>query len=184
MATACVKLHEKALVLPAGVEHLSLRAVVVLRVSDVRLDEHAAALESLRHLERAPTLRNAGADRAGHPCPQRTAGLGAPRAHGDDPAERIRAVRDGPWAARDVDALDDGGIEEGAARPDPAFGGDSAAVDQEQRPAAGKPTDGGHGGMSFGDLVDARDGLERLHEVLGIAPRDLRARQNRRRRPG
>ena len=175
---------EKALILPAGVEHFPFRAVVVLGVAHVRLDEHAALCEALRHLERPAALRHARADGAGDPCPQRTVRLRATRADRDDAAERIGAVGDRPRTARHVDAFDDRGIEERGARAHAALGGDAAAIDQEQRAAAREPADRRHRRVPFGDLVDAGHGLERLHQILGTSLRDLRTGQNRSRRGG
>ena len=59
--------------------------------------------------------------------------------------------------------------------PDAPFGADARAVDQDQRAAARQAADGGHRRLSFRDLVDAGDVLERLHQIGRLAHGDIAA---------
>ena len=55
-ADLVVTAGEEAAVVGAGVEHVAVRAAVVVEVADVRLEQHAALVEAFRHLERRHAL--------------------------------------------------------------------------------------------------------------------------------
>src|SRR5688572_5063222 len=101
------EVQEKSPILPAGVEHFSVGAVVILGVAYVSLSQNPATLQPLGHLERSERFWNPRAERAVHAATQRAARLGPARAHRNDASKRVRSVRDRTGAARDIDAFDD-----------------------------------------------------------------------------
>ena len=105
--------------------------------------------------------------------PSGDARLGAPGAELHDAAEGVGAVGDRARAARDLDALERGGIEVGRARADAPLGGDARAVDEDERAAAGQPAHGGDGRVAFGDRGRAGHVLHRLRDVGGLAAADV-----------
>ena len=99
--------HEPA-VLPSRIEDVAVvfRTAPVVRATRVTLDEDAALGKALGDLYRAASIRRAGSEHRVAADPQRTAGLGIPRAHGNDAAKGVGPIRHRSGSARDVDAFE------------------------------------------------------------------------------
>ena len=171
---------EEPLVGGAGIEHVALRAPVVVEVAVMGLQRDAALAEALRDLGADAALRGAGPQRTHHAPGQRGRGIDAPRARVDDAAEGVRTVGHRPGPARDLDAVEDERVQERRARPDAPVAGHACAVEQDERPPSRQSADRGHGGVALRHGRHAGDRLQRLRQVGRLAGLDLLRRQERR----
>src|SRR5688572_8516365 len=118
---------EKATIFPPGVEHFAMGTVVILRIPDVRLNQHAATLDSLRDLHRAASFRHSCAKRRRDARAERAARLGAAGANRNDAAECVGAVSYRSGTPRYINAFDGCGIEKRRAGSSTPLSRDAAA---------------------------------------------------------
>src|SRR5690606_10459173 len=177
---------KEAAVLPARVEDLALRTVVVLRIAHVRLCEETGRAEAAAELHAQSLFGDARADGAEHPRGERRTRFDALRAGRDDAADGVGPVCDGSGPTRNLDTIEHTRIEVGGARSDAALGADATTVYQNESATGRETAHRRHARVSLRLLVDAGNVFERGDQVLrlphaDVPPGDRRHARRRRR---
>ena len=172
-ARGLVPAETYAPVAPLGVRDSSFRRGVVLEAARPDAHEHTARPVPARRLDVAAPRGHAAACRPGHLEPKTFRGIRPSGAHGDDPAERVGAIRDGAGSAGDLDGASDRWIEERRVRAGAALGRGARAIDDDQRAASRETPNRRHGGASLPDGVDPRDHVQRFSQRRWITQGDV-----------
>ena len=93
-------IEEDATVSPPGVEHLSGRRLVIVSISNVRLEQHTTASEAFRHLQRSPRFGCTQLEPGGQSCLQWARRLGAACTDRDQPPIASDRTQQSPGRAR------------------------------------------------------------------------------------